>query len=339
MSQGRSRFQMILLLGLALACALICYDLYAESPANPTSASTPVPQAQIPATQTHAPEASYTPAIPSTSTVQPVRTPLPASPTRAPTLAPLPTMPEAEKETLVLDLLQKNGGCELPCWWGFTPGVTAWKTVGQFFLSHGERGDRPDRYSGWYSGGFTLEQFAFDIAVHYFTGNEMVKVFFVTSWTSPRPDKLIYGDPFYKKAMQRYAASQIISSLGRPEQARILVDGVQDTEMPDYHLLLYYPGNGVLVEYEGHTGTIDGRLRICPLEAMISMWLWPPGAGLSLEDAFSTSPYIPQAGALRYLSRFRPIEMASGMNLEQFAQTLKMKGACLDRPASLWGRK
>ncbi len=109
--------------------------------------------------------------------------------------------------------------------------------------------------------------------------------------------------------------------------------------MPDYHLLLYYPGNGVLVEYEGHTGTVDGALRVCPLEAMISMWLWPPGAGLSLEDAFSTSPFLPQANALLYLSRFRPIEMASGMELDRFAQTFKMKDACLDTPASLWGRR
>ena len=31
-----------------------------------------------------------------------------------------------EGQKLVQELLENNGGCKLPCWWGFTPGKTTW---------------------------------------------------------------------------------------------------------------------------------------------------------------------------------------------------------------------
>lgn len=47
-----------------------------------------------------------------------------ATATPRPTLAnsPLPTLPPNEAQALVLELLEHNAGCRLPCWWGFSPG-------------------------------------------------------------------------------------------------------------------------------------------------------------------------------------------------------------------------
>ena len=87
------------------------------------------------------------PIITSSATItlapSPTPTPLPtatSTPVSKPTLthAPRPTLGPTltndEEQTLVLNLLQENGGCELPCWWGFTPGETAWATAERFFL-------------------------------------------------------------------------------------------------------------------------------------------------------------------------------------------------------------
>jgi hypothetical protein len=40
---------------------------------------------------------------------------------------------EAE-DALLVEMLATNGGCELPCWWGITPGVTRWEDAQRLFL-------------------------------------------------------------------------------------------------------------------------------------------------------------------------------------------------------------
>ena len=48
--------------------------------------------------------------------------------TNTPTSKPTPTrFPPEQAELMVLDLLENNGGCLLPCWWGIVPGQTTWE--------------------------------------------------------------------------------------------------------------------------------------------------------------------------------------------------------------------
>jgi hypothetical protein len=44
-----------------------------------------------------------------------------------------------EEYALVSEMLQDNGGCRLPCWWGFTPGETSWQTTEILFTSRGKK--------------------------------------------------------------------------------------------------------------------------------------------------------------------------------------------------------
>ena len=37
---------------------------------------------------------------------------------------PLPTLNPEEEQATILTLLKSNNGCDLPCWWGITPGKT-----------------------------------------------------------------------------------------------------------------------------------------------------------------------------------------------------------------------
>lgn len=86
---------------------------------------------------------------PTSSPVPPTHTPLP-TPTRnpptpkppTPTVTPSPTMAPTltadQEQSLVLDLLQNNAGCQLPCWWGFMPGKATWQTAQAFFASLGK---------------------------------------------------------------------------------------------------------------------------------------------------------------------------------------------------------
>jgi hypothetical protein len=62
-------------------------------------------------------------------------TPLPAAtvtPTTVPataTSSPSPTLSPDEALATVTTLYETNNDCLLPCWWGFTPGISVWTDV------------------------------------------------------------------------------------------------------------------------------------------------------------------------------------------------------------------
>jgi hypothetical protein len=102
-----------------------------------TGSSTPVEKLEIPTLTIQSEAVTETIAIPTeiptlTTTQSPIpTTALPISTitlTSEPTLTwtPLPTLSPGEADVLVMDLLENNAGCQLPCWWGIWPGETTW---------------------------------------------------------------------------------------------------------------------------------------------------------------------------------------------------------------------
>ena len=64
---------------------------------------------------------------PTASQTQHVMPTLPGTPSQNPTMAPEDAM------EFVLELMENNGGCHLPCWWGqIVPGVTRWEDAKSF---------------------------------------------------------------------------------------------------------------------------------------------------------------------------------------------------------------
>jgi hypothetical protein len=84
----------------------------------------------IPAKPLPTPTATSTPSWTATPFPSPSWTHISTS---LPTLTPLPTFSSyAENNDAFNQLLETNGGCQLPCWWGITPGVTTWSVTQQF---------------------------------------------------------------------------------------------------------------------------------------------------------------------------------------------------------------
>lgn len=79
-----------------------------------------------PATQTLSPMPTLT------STPNPTPTPT-AQPTATETPVAIPTPSGQNDNAKVLWLLETNNGCQLPCWWGITPGQTTWDAAERFF--------------------------------------------------------------------------------------------------------------------------------------------------------------------------------------------------------------
>jgi hypothetical protein len=90
------------------------------------------------------PEASATRTGTATITITPTRT-------NTPTL--IPTLPLEEAMARIAELEETNGGCEYPCYWGITPGVTTWEDARLILAPIAEyielEGVRNHRYMYW----------------------------------------------------------------------------------------------------------------------------------------------------------------------------------------------
>jgi hypothetical protein len=346
------------LAGLMVLAAISGCSAPPQSVTNPVATSLPITATTgVTSAMPVTPEATVTQTatpVPATSTRMNTATPT-RKPSPKPTWTPSPTWfwksetptpgptQDAETEALVLDLLHNNGGCELPCWWGFTPGKTYWTTARDFFLSKGidfsDPTFLPFQKRGIFDASFRVEKYGFNTGADFFVENGIIKLIESGGRTYWAPDTTKFGDPFYLKAMEKYLLSEILISQGKPEQVLIYIIPNKAIDLPDYYLLLFYPEKGILVEYDGQSKQFGEDLRLCPQTAFVYFKLWSPEAGLSLKEAFSYERFLTKGDQLNFLNYFRPWEKASGRSIDDFVNKFKASNACFITPTWLWGRK
>ena len=257
--------------------------------------------------------------------------PSPIPPTRTPHPTPVPTMTANEEYAFVSEMLRNNGGCRLPCWWGFTPGETAWETTKTFFTSRG--------VTIWDYGGTRDYTVAFDTPGHY----ESYQSYIREDGMLDRIDigavppvgedgYSVYGDPQFAEDWKTCMLPQILGAYGPPSQIFL---GTGGAPWSPFDLLLFYPEKGFLVEYVGVAEEREGETwRVCPHRVEITLHLWSPERSMNLEDI----PGVVSSHADDETWGPYPLEEATGMSIEQFYQTFVQPGnqTCLNVPADLW---
>jgi hypothetical protein len=104
--KGVKLFVILIIVGLMVSCS----QGETASPIEPeVGIRTSTPSMTIEAQNTYTPEATMT------------ETP---RPTQTGTATMIPTMSKDSAFEYIEDLYADNGGCELPCWWGITPGIS-----------------------------------------------------------------------------------------------------------------------------------------------------------------------------------------------------------------------
>jgi len=277
---------------------------------------TPVPSATLsPAIHTPTsiptPNPTLTPSpMPPTSTPSPTWTPVSPTPTAAPTLT-------ADKErTLVLDLLQNNAGCQLPCWWGFTPGKTTWQTAQTFFASLGKM---PAEYHDL---GMTNYTVSFKVP------EQIDQIYIVNSGII----EMIWA---YTGNSQRYMLPQLLSSYGRPADVWVRTyRNVREGELP-FFVVLFYPQQGIMAMYVDSAERQGEKVRECPQQIGSALWLWVPGRKLTLEDIARIGVGF---GPAEDVPNYRPLDEATGLSVDIFYKTFKNASnrTCLETPANMW---
>jgi hypothetical protein len=290
------------------------------SPVVATSTITPV----LTATSTFTP----VPTVTNTATLAATQTPRPGSQTPSvPTWTPLPTLPAEDARAFIGDLFNTNAGCQLPCWWGITPGQTTWMEAQHF-----------------------LEPFALDISQQAMEDQSQ------KAWVDiPSPIDVSYINSLeqtyrirdgvvesiqtynYEILATWYYMPNILEVYSQPSEVGIYTYRNEFNGSRPTSIILFYADRGIMLEYVGggSVHTVGENVQICPLWTYNFMYLWSPALELTFNEAVNmfldieNEPY--------------PIRLqdATGMSLEVFFQTYSNPNTttCLETPVNLWPRQ
>lgn len=233
------------------------------------------------ATMTFAPTVTAQPSL-STATLSPIKTPVP-------TFTPIFTIRVEQKTTqeaseqLLQELMQDNGNCLLPCWWGIVLGDSLESTEekiikrGAYFgrqpSDFGEFGEQGNVIMGYYNPNTSTFDVSTSVNFHTFDGNvQFIDVL------AERPLHQ-YGQEEISRDWESYALNSVLQTYGKP-QFVYLGEQVAEPGPPGYTVVIYYPDLGlnfVYHPYETYSNESQGELCLA-LDNMnsISLSLYNP---------------------------------------------------------------
>lgn len=309
---------------LVLAISLLA-NCTSPLPTSPSPTERVAPQATD--TLTHKPSETATRTPSSTST---------PSPTPTLTWTPLPTLSAQQSQVKINELLETNGGCELPCWWGITPNETKWTetlySIKPFIFDVQESTDV--RIENGKELLYTNGQFYFDIPGEAESGQVTLGAI----------DDIVIGMTVYPPvAERRYKMHQLLALLGPPKQ--ILINAQSSSpisELPPTVLTLDYSDVGIWASYGYIPIQVGENLVICPKSRLGTVSIYDNvGGRLRLFDparnsnlSISIEEYANMVGGFTAMK----LEDVTNMNIESFYNTFvdPEPQVCLETPANLW---
>ncbi len=185
-----------------------------------------------------------------TSTIQSTLMPSPIK--TSPTPVPFPTFDvaystlseEAATQNLI-ELLETNRGCELPCWWGIVPGETNVDSIESTFVPLGFDWDRDYEE--------LADNTPYLAYIDLTTNDKLVQSILVYGGA---------GEETYDRneAWRPYSISRVLERLGLPENVYVYYPFRFDPGgMQAYRMFLYYPDLGVEIDYLGKASLNDDR--------------------------------------------------------------------------------
>ena len=231
-------------------------------------------------------------------------------------------------------MLESNGGCELPCWWGFTPGKTGWAEVYDFFTALGKtfrvNTINESRNVGWGAPGDDLIvglNFAIDD-----NDKKVVRRIFTTISTAKLEEQIL----------EPYLPSRIVQQFGNPAQIFLEYNPTLVRGDTYYSLILFYPDRGIMIEYYDRIERRSANFRFCPDDVSSAfLWLWDPrDGGTSPDDLYAkgTIGLQPDIAKSYFQSAYYPLHEATGVDVAAFSQMFQKAETpvCLEAPFALW---
>jgi hypothetical protein len=220
---------------------------------------------------TEKPLLTMTPTV--TQVTEVVSTNTPKS-TNTPTLLPsftpeatlIPTLPRDQALQAILDLYADNGGCQLPCWWGITPGVTTWEDAYSRLSPLG-------RVFGPMENTSRVKRYDFEFIVPTYI--DPWEYYMPVIWVK---DGIVRGIATNSGSFRNDFSTSLagwLAQLGEPAEIWLDPSPISPTD-PFYVMNLYYPGLGIIVSIHGNAQVEGGLMAICPQDFMQSQLFPPP---------------------------------------------------------------
>ncbi len=252
----------------------------------------------------------------------------------------MPTLSVEQRESQILELLQTNGGCELPCWWGIIPGTSTWPQTQAFLEGLGVK-TSINRTLGnaidYGTSGLSVASRNISLGVGFTAQDGIIEEIWINS------SSINHNSPSgWLEAWADYSPKQIISRYGAPDRAWLMTSSQvheppESSQMP-YELWFFYDDLKFLIRY---VGVVDYApvYRFCPAYGQNRQLT--PELRIFLADPANLTPLETLSNALStpgMTDYIQPIEKATGLTMKQVSSlfTQNSKEACFDAPRDTW---
>jgi hypothetical protein len=248
------------------------------------------------------------------------------TPTASPssTWTPLPTLAPDQVIIYINKLLDTNGGCELPCWWGISLGVTSWEEAEHFLKSFATRvaseGIFTLRENGEY---FRISKYSASYPV-----SEQEEGALIFSIKEGIVDVIEISPHTVAK---HFTLSQILKKLGRPTQIYISTYRDSPDDFIPFSLIIYYQDNQLLAYFETNAIVCPDMIRGCFSENQPRIWLWSP-------DEIWAEDQILERTLLGGSEGLKQLDQVSNYTTQIFYETFSdpETAECIETPKDLW---
>jgi hypothetical protein len=249
----------------------------------------------------------------------------------------------------LLELLENNGGCHLPCLWGITPEKSTYpearailEPLSSISSLTGFRAD-----GGSISPTYAEGDLFLDTDVSFLSEEQIVnRVTFraremrnVTSPSGEAGFAGVFDSASFGERVGYFLLPHILSEQGMPEAVLISTDGGPERgrDVPGFYVLLFYPDQGLLVSYTTYRELAGANVRGCLSSAHVELELAPPGHGDSFSEYLSQTQWANLWPVPADSPHWKPIEKATSMSLDEFYETFRQAtDQCIETPASIW---
>lgn len=252
---------------------------------------------------------------------------------------PVNTLTALEREKFVRESLSNSSDCNLPCWWGITPGKTSWQDSETLLRHLGATIKQFQSETGGYNYGVLLRGLPELVFSFYDNGvpNSIVDKIFVSGNKGGGQDQREF-EIFWES----YSPKEVMTKYGIP--SRILLDtsgtlGNTDMGKHGYTVWIFYDSLGFMIRYDGFIAD-EETFRFC--------FNLKQGANdidhieLTLQHQDYAFPLEHDDSILGSASpRGLPLQDVTGISIEKIHQlfTQVEKPYCLETPHEIWPTK
>jgi hypothetical protein len=225
-----------------------------------------------------------------------------------------------------MELITKNAGCQLPCWWGFTPGKTEWVEAEHFLDSLVSHMDFTGPYKIEENGAIhTRNTYYFGYPIPHESRGGGANISVIDGTIS-----IIFVNPQSTKYL--FTLQQLLNDYGKPDRVYIRTFSNAPSSAIPFYLVVFYQNQRILAKYEVNVIRQLDILQGCFNQTGPQLWVWSEKELVTenrIQDwTMGTAPS----------SSLKSVEEVTHMNIDEFYNIFKQGGnkKCIETPASFW---